>query len=359
MAKKLKIGIIGSGGIAQGCHMRGYASIPDECEMVAVCDVNETTAKAAADKFDVKKVYTDYNELLADPEIDAVSVATPNKFHVGPTVAALKAGKHVLCEKPLGMNADECRLMCRAAEDSGKILQVGLQSRFGGPGRFMKAFSDAGGLGDVYYARAQALRRRGVPGWGVFIEKDKQGGGPLIDIGVHILDFTLFFMGYPKPIAATGKTWDTLGKDPTLFNNWGDYDRNKFTVEDFAVGMIRFDNGAIVTLESSFMANQEENENMSTQLFGTKAGAIVKPWGGNESVKIYTEQNRQLLNISPANVPNVESPHVAEVQAFIKAIQNGDPSPVPGLNGLILNAIFDAIYKSSVTGKEEAVDVSF
>jgi predicted dehydrogenase len=357
MAKKLKIGIIGSGGIAQGCHMRGYASIPELCEIVAVCDVNPEMAKQAADKFDVKDVYTDYRELLKDKEIDAVSVATPNKYHMQPTVDALNAGKHVLCEKPLGMNADECRAMCRAAQDNGKILQVGLQSRFSGPLRFMKDYIDGGNLGDVYYARAQALRRRGVPAWGVFIDKEKQGGGPLIDIGVHVLDLTLFMMGYPKPVSASGKTWDTLGKTPGLFNYWGDYDRDKFTVEDFAVGMIKFDNGAVVVLESSFMANTDK-EIMNSQLFGTKAGALVK-LHEKDPIEIYMEHNRQLFNMTPANIPQVESAHTAEVQAFVKAIQNGDPSPVPGENGLILNAIFDALYKSSETGEEQAVDVTF
>jgi predicted dehydrogenase len=357
MAKKLKIGIIGSGGIAQGCHMKGYASIPDECEMVAVCDVNEETAKKAAEKFGVDKVYTDFNDLLADPEIDAVSVATPNKYHKEPTIAALKAGKNVLCEKPLGMNADECREMCAAARDSGKILQVGLQSRFSGPLRFMKDYIATGAMGDIYYARAQALRRRGVPGWGVFINKELQGGGPLIDIGVHVLDFTLFMMGYPKPVSASGKTWNTLGKNPELFNNWGDYDRDKFTVEDMAVGMIKFDNGAVVVLESSFMANLPKDI-MATQLFGTKAGAIVDPFE-NDAINIFTESNRQLLDIKPKNVPHVDSAHTAEVQAFVKAVQNGDKSPVPGENGLILNAIFDALYKSSETGNEEKVDVSY
>src|SRR5688500_11241665 len=128
MAKKLKIGIIGSGGIAQSCHMKGYASMPDDVEMVAVCDISEETCQKAAGAYGVTKTYTDYRELLADPEVDAVSVATPNKHHLEPTVAALKAGKHVLCEKPLGMNADECRRMCAAARESGKILQVGLRS---------------------------------------------------------------------------------------------------------------------------------------------------------------------------------------------------------------------------------------
>jgi predicted dehydrogenase len=357
MANKLKIGIIGSGGIAQGCHMPGYRSIPDDCEMVAVCDANEKTAKTAAEKFSIDKVYTDYKELLADPEIDAVSVATPNAFHVGPTVDALKAGKHVLCEKPLGMNAEECRQMCRAAKDSGKILQVALQTRFSGAARFLKDYIDAGNMGDIYYARAQALRRRGVPGWGVFIDKEKQGGGPLIDIGVHILDITLHFMGYPKPVSAVGKTWDTLGKNPGLWNAWGDYDRNKFTVEDFAVGLVKFDNGAVVVLESSFMGNLD-GDPFRTQLFGTKAGATFGAWGENP-IEIYTEVDKQLFNLTPKNVPHVESAHTAEVQAFVKAIQNSEPSPVPGENGLILNAIFDAIYKSSETGNEEKVDVSY
>lgn len=358
MSKKLRIGIIGSGGIAQGCHMRGYATMPDLCEMVAVCDVNEKTAQEAADKFGVGKVYTDYREMLASGEVDAVSVATPNKFHKDPTIDALNAGVHVLCEKPLAMNAAEAKEMCAAARDSGKILQVALQSRFSGPGRFMKSYIEAGNMGDIYFARAQALRRRGVPHWGVFIDKEKQGGGPLIDIGVHILDFTLFLMGYPKPVSASGKTWDMMGKNPELTNNFGEYDRAKFTVEDFAVGLIKFDNGAVVSLESSFMANQQENDIMKTQLFGTKAGASVKIWG-DDPIEIYTESNKQLFDMKPKNIPHVESAHTAEVVAFVNAILEGKESPVPGLNGLILNAIFDALYKSSETGREELVDVSY
>lgn len=338
--------------------MPGYASIPDLCEMVAVCDVDPETAKKAAAKFDVPDVYSDYRKLLEDKEIDAVSVATPNAYHLQPSVDALKAGKHVLCEKPLAMNAHEAKEICRAAKDAGKILQVGLQLRFSGPIKFMKDYIDNGHMGDIYYARAQALRRRGVPAWGVFIDKEKQGGGPLIDIGVHILDLTLFLMGYPKPISASGQTYDTLGKNPALFNNWGDYDRSKYTVEDFAVGLIKFDNGSTVVLESSFMANLEGNP-FQTQLFGTKAGAMISPNNNDNGIKIFTEQDRQLFDMTPTNVPKVESPHVVEVQRFVDAILNDKPSPVPGEQGLILNAIFDALYKSSTTGHEQKVDVSY
>ena len=356
MAKMLKIGIIGSGGIAQSCHMPGYEAVPDLCEMVAVCDANPDTAKQAAEKFGVGKVYHDYRELIADPEIDAVSVATPNALHLDPTVMALNAGKHVLCEKPLAMNADEAKQMVRAAHANGKILQVGLQMRFGGPMKFMRDFIANGHMGDIYYARAQALRRRGVPGWGVFIDKEKQGGGPLIDIGVHILDATLHLMGYPKPLCASAMTFDKLGKNPDLWNGMGDYDRSKFTVEDFAVGFIRFDNGASVVLESSFMANLE-GDPFQTQLFGTKAGAIVKGWG-DDAVRIFTEQDKQMFEMTPKNLRHVDSSHVEEVKAFVHAIAEGKPSPVPGEEGLILNAIFDAMYKSAETGREVEIDVS-
>jgi predicted dehydrogenase len=356
MSKKLKIGIIGTGGIAQ-VHMKGYASMPDQCEIVAFCDVNSENAAAACEKWGPGKTYCDYQEMLSDPEIDAVSVATPNKFHVGPTVAALQAGKHVLCEKPLGMNAVECKQMCAAARESGKILQVGLQNRWTAAGRYMKQYIDTGAMGDIYYARAQALRRRGVPGWGVFIDKEQQGGGPLIDIGVHILDFTLYLMGYPKPVSASGKTWDFLGKDPEIWNGFGDYDRSKFTVEDFAVGLIKFENGAVITLESSFMGNMDGNP-FATQLYGTKAGANIKVYEEN-GIEIYTEQNKQLFNMKPANVPYIESSHGDQMKAFVDAIQNGKPSPVPGEQGLVLNAVFDALYKSSETGKEQPVDVSY
>jgi predicted dehydrogenase len=357
MSSKLRIGIIGSGGIAQGCHMRGYESMPDLCEMVAVCDVNPETANTAAQKFNVPKTYSDYRQMLAQEGLDAVSVATPNAFHKQPTIDALNAGLHVICEKPLAMDAAEARAMCSAARDSGKILQVALQMRFTGAARFMKQFIDAGNMGDIYYARAQALRRRGVPHWGVFIDKEKQGGGPLIDIGVHILDLTLFLMGYPKPISASGKTWDMLGKDPNIVNPWGEYDRSKFTVEDFAVGLIKFDNGAVVVLESSFMANLD-GDPFTTQLFGTRAGATVKGWG-DDPIEIFSESNKQLFNMKPKNVPHVESSHVDEIKAFVDAILHNKPSPVPGENGLVLNAVFDALYKSSDTGREEAVDVSF
>ena len=358
MAKKVKIGLIGTGGIARSCHIPGYQALPDDCEIVWACDVDEELAKKVAEEHKIPKVTADYRDVLKDKEVDAVSITTPNKHHKQPTIDSLKAGKHVLCEKPLAMNADEARAMCKAAKEAKKILQVALQQRFTGAGQFMRGFIADGGLGHVYYARAQALRRRGVPAWGVFIDKEQQGGGPLIDIGVHILDFTLTMMGYPKPVSAAGMTWDALGKNPALFNGWGDYDRTKFTVEDMAVGFIRFENDAVVVLESSFMANLDGNP-FGTQLYGTKAGAKIYFDQDAKGIEIYTEENKRLFNMRPTNVPDVKSAHSEEIKAFVQAVQSGGPSPVPGEQGLILNAVFDALYKSAATRKEEPIDVSF
>jgi predicted dehydrogenase len=357
MAGKLRVGIIGAGGIAQSLHIPAYQSLSDKCEVVAVCDTWEPNARDSAAKHNISKVFTDYQQLLADPDIDAVSVTTPNVFHCQHTVDALKAGKHVLCEKPLAMNGEEARLMCRTARETGKVLQVGLQQRFTGPVQFVRDFIDHGKMGQVYYARAQALRRRGVPTWGVFIDKEKQGGGPLIDIGVHILDITLFLMGYPKPVSASGQTWNLLGTKPGLYNTWGDYDRSKFTVEDLAAGLIRFEDGSVVLLESSFMANIEADV-FQAQLFGTEAGCTVKV-SGDAPVQIFSETDRQMFNMSPANIPKSEPANIAEVRAFLASILDGAPVAVPGENGLYLNAIFDSLYKSAESGKEEPVNVDF
>ena len=237
--KKLGIGIIGSGGIAQNAHMPGYAAVPDLCKIVAVADVNADAAKVAAEKFNVKHVFSDYKKLLEMDEVDAVSVCTPNYLHHEPTIKAFQAGKHVLCEKPIAMNAREAAEMVAAGRKAKKKFMVGYNLRFAPTNQLLKKYIDAGDLGEIYFARAQALRRRGIPGWGVFIDKSKQGGGPLIDIGVHILDLTLWLLGHPKPVAASGQTYAKFGKRSDIVGFMGQWDYKNFTVEDFAIGLIR------------------------------------------------------------------------------------------------------------------------
>ncbi|NUQ69330.1 MAG: Gfo/Idh/MocA family oxidoreductase [Chthonomonadales bacterium] len=346
--KKLGIGIIGSGGIAQGAHMPGYAAVPDLCEIIAVADVNQETAQKAAEKFNVPHVFEDYRKLLEMDEIDAVSVCTPNYLHYEPTLAAFAAGKHVLCEKPIAMNADEAAQMVAAGKKAGRKFMVGYNSRFAPTNQLLKEIISSGDLGEIYFARAQALRRRGIPGWGVFIDKAKQGGGPLIDIGVHILDLTLWLMGHPKPVAASGSTYAKFGKRSDVVGFMGQWDYANFTVEDFAIGLIRFDNGATISLESSFVANIPEDLFTST-LCGTEGGAVTHP------LTIVREQHRSLQTFRP-EIPHSDiNTHAAEVKHFCEAIQNDTEPLITGEHGLAVAKIMDAIYASSEAGKEVTI----
>ncbi len=340
--KKARIGIIGSGGIAQGAHLPGYAKVAD-AEVVACCDVREEVAREAARKFTIPRTYTDYREMLREEELDGVSVCTPNACHMAPTIAALKAGINVLCEKPLAMNPEEGRAMCAAAKRAKRILMVGFNVRFGGGHQALKKFIQAGELGEIYFARVQALRRRGIPGWGVFTQKSMSGGGPLIDIGVHVLDLTLWLMGHPKPVSVSGGTYCVFGKRRNIFAPWGPWDPKKYTVEDMGVGFVRFANGATMVIESSWAAHIEET--WKSTLVGTNGGATTSP------LQIMQEKHQTLVDVTPQRVAEINGHH-AEVAAFVDAIRNGKPSPVPGEQGLMATRILDGIYRSAAAKKE-------
>lgn len=348
MAKKVRIGVIGTGGIANGAHLPGYSQIPDECEIFALCDIDPKALARTVEKYPVKHQFKDYRKLLEMPEIDAVSVCTPNYVHYRPTVDALNAGKNVLCEKPIAMNACEAAEMVAAARKNRKILQVGYNSRFSPNMQALKRFVDAGELGDIYYARAQALRVRGIPGWGVFIDKSKQGGGPLIDIGVHILDLTLWMMGHPTPTHASGVTYQKFGKRSDVVGFMGQWDYKNFTVEDMAAALIRFDNGATVVLESSFVANLKD-EVHNTTLLGTKGGAQTSP------LSVTQERHMSVFSFTP-QVPNANiNTHHAEMKAFVECVRDKKEPLVTGEHGLMVAQIMDAIYKSADEGREVAI----
>jgi predicted dehydrogenase len=343
--KSIGIGIIGSGGIAQGAHLPAYKALADDdVRVIAVADVRRETAEQAAKKFEVPHIYEDYRELLKRDDIDAVSVCTPNFMHKQPTIDALEAGKHVLVEKPLAINAAEGREMVAAARRTGRKLQAGLNNRFGSGPQALKRFVEAGELGNVYYARSQALRRRGIPSWGVFTQKDKQGGGPLIDIGVHILDLTLWLMGHPKPVAASGQTYTKFGKREGVVGLMGQWDTKSYTVEDFGVGFVRFENGATLTLETSFAANLEK-EIFNCELFGTEGGCSLSP------LRLFFERNQTLIDATPVFLPQVHT-HQAEIKSFVEAIRNDTEPVVTAEQGLMVTEILDAIYRSADEGRE-------
>jgi len=343
---KLRVGIIGAGGIAQYAHIPGYQKIED-VEVAALSDINRETLKAAAAKFGVKKTYTDYRKMLATEKLDAVSVTTPNAHHAAPTIAALKAGAHVMVEKPIAMNAAEGRQMVAAARKAKRLLMVAFNQRWSPANQYLRREVEAGTLGDIYYGEAVYMRRSGIPGWGAFVDKKLSGGGPLIDVGVHMLDLALYLMGHPKPTAAFGGAYTAFGKRSDWFAGMGRWDAKKFSVEDFGVGLVRFDTGAILLVKASWAANIGEDQH-HVMLMGTDGGLNTSP------PRVFRQEQGALVDIAPQRLPNVDT-YAEEMAQFVKAIREGKPSPVPGEHGLMATAILDAIYQSAATGAEMAV----
>ena len=341
--KVLRIGIIGAGAIAGDVHIPNYISCGSKVQVVAIADVVLERAEGLARRFAIPHAFSSYEEMFEKVELDAVSVCVPNKFHAEATIAALKAGCHVLCEKPPAMTVEEAAVMVETAKKSGKFLTFGFHYRYRPEVEIAKRFIDAGEMGEIYSARVHAIRRRGIPGWGVFTNKELQGGGPLIDIGVHMLDIALYLMGYPEPENVLGKTHQRLGnkKGVGLFGEW---DYENYTVEDMAVGMVTFKNGATLTLEASFAANVEKDETMQVSLMGDKGGADIFP------LKIYQEKHNTLVDVTPVYLPEVKG-HEREIQQFVEHCLVGvQPLSTPE-QGLIIQKIVNAIYESAEKGK--------
>jgi predicted dehydrogenase len=355
-ASKIKIGIIGTGSISH-FHIQGYHCL-ENVEVIAVCDINENRAREFADKYGVKQVFTDYHEMLRLPELDAVSVCTWNNSHAPITIAALKAGKHVLCEKPPAMNVKEAAEMveiaARAREESGKLLMIGFVRRFGKNTGIMMDFIKKGYLGEIYYAKTSCVRRCGNPG-GWFADRKRSGGGPLIDLGVHMIDLSRFLMGKPKAVAVSGAVFNKIGLRDNIkaFNRYRPADLGEYCdVEDMAVAMIRFDNRAVLQVETSFSQNIKEDQ-LSLELYGSKAGARMEP-----KLEIYTEMEDYLVDITPTfseGANPFETNFQIETAHFIDCIVNYTQCLNPAEDGLELMKILDAIYESAATGREVVI----
>jgi predicted dehydrogenase len=345
MNKKLQIGLIGAGGIVQGAHLNpGWLAVPD-CEVVAVCDVNPTAAQKLADKFQIPHVFHDYRELVQMKTLDAVDICTPNKLHTPMVLAALKAGKHVMCEKPLATTVKEVLRMEKAARASGKILMTAQHCRFGEHSQAIKAWVDTGALGEVYHARVNATRRNHLPISPGFIDPELSGGGPCLDIGVHALDTAMWLMGFPRPVRVSGRTMTNFAKGHEIPGAWGEWDRKMYGVEDFASGYVHFENGATMALEASWLQHQEKEE-WNAVLLGKKA-SVTWPTG-----KFHTAVNRALIDGVIQPKPGVKPAHTEEILVFADAVRNGKPSPVPVGQTLSVIAILEGIMKSSAANRE-------
>lgn len=347
---KIKVGIIGTGNISN-YHIGGYKALPDKCEVVAVCDIDEAKVKAYAERNGVPRYYTDYNEMMAKEKLDAVSVCTWNAAHKGATIAALKGGANVICEKPMAMNEQEAIEMQKTAEECGKLLMIAFVRRFGNDADVLKNFIDNGTMGDIYYAKATYLRRNGCPG-GWFGDKEYSGGGPLIDLGVHVIDLVRYLAGGPKPVSVYGVTYNNLGQNRAnggqswVSSTTGN--KFKYTVEDFASALVRFDNGMTLAVEASFNLNLK-NDLGNIELFGTKAGAKIDP-----QIEFFSDMNGMLVDIKPHGDTglNFNGLFNREMAHFVDCVCNGTPCRSVAEDGVTLMRIIDAIYKSAETGSE-------
>ncbi|MGW7776346.1 Gfo/Idh/MocA family protein [Staphylococcus xylosus] len=351
----IKVGVIGCGGIANGKHLPSLAKI-QEVSMVAFCDIDKIKAESAATRYGDENatVYEDYIELLQDDSIEVIHVCTPNNTHQEITVAALNASKHVMCEKPMAKTSEEAQLMIDAAVHNNKKLTIGYQNRFRADSQYLRKVTQRGDLGDIYFSKAHAIRRRAVPTWGVFLDEEKQGGGPLIDIGTHALDLTLWMMDNYEPESVMGSTFHKLGKQADAANAWGSWDPNEFTVEDSAFGFIKMKNGATIILESSWALNSIDVDEAKCSLSGTDGGADMK-----NGLRIHGEDLRTLytseIELENAGVDFYEGEKIDEAEeearAWINSItQNLEPVVKPK-EAFVVTQILEAIYESAKTGK--------
>lgn len=356
--EKIRLGVIGCGGIAKGKHLPAYSQ-NKKAELVAFCDLILEKAEAAKEKYGAEgsKVYVDYKELLKDDSIDAVLVLTHNSEHCRITVDALNAGKHVLCEKPMAMNYEEAKKMIDARDKSGKVLTIGYQNRFRKNALYLKDLADDGELGDMYYAEATALRRRAVPTWGVFIDEEKQGGGPLIDIGTHALDLTLYVMNNYEPAFCVGKTYHKLNKQTGTGNAWGDWDTEKFTAEDAAFGFVVMKNGALINLRSSWALNYVDAKEAVTLICGDKGGADMPTMdtlrlnGIKNGRQYVTTPNFETGGVAFFDGASGNNPNELEADCFLNAILGKGKLKVTAEQAACVTKILEGIYISEKTGK--------
>lgn len=365
---KLKIGFIGCGGIANGKHFPGMAQQSEFVDMVAFCDLIPERAEKAAKEYGTPdaKTYTDYHDLLADASIDAVHVLTPNVAHCEISVAALEAGKHVLCEKPMAATEADAKKMLEARDRTGKMLTIGYQYRHFPVNQVAKSVCEAGLLGDIYYAEATYLRYRGVPTWGVFTDKSKQGGGPLIDIGTHALDLTLFLMQNYEVEYVVGTSFEKLGRllnpdeqGQVYGGNPVPWDNKTFEVEDSAFGHIKMKNGAVINLKASWAINMAKeaggNNEATAILAGTK--------GGLDTLSQQVRYNHVLAGqptISmvgekvPPYIPGYsqgDAPVSIEAKYWVEALMGKRDLFVKADEAYVVTRILDSIYQSSKSGK--------
>ncbi len=338
----LKLIIVGSGQVVSSTHLPNLQKLKDEVEVVGLADVQVEKASQLAAQYDIPNVSTSVEELVRKLKPDAALVSVPNRFHAQTSIELLRMGVHVLCEKPPAMNATEAAEMERAAAENGKLLSYGLHFRHTPEARHIDKRVRQGDFGKLYHIDARWLRRRGIPGWGSFTRREIQGGGPLIDIGVHILDLALSFLDYPKPTAVLANMSDLIGKKGGT-GDFGAWDGSTFTIEDGFFGFITFEGGASIALSTSFALNMEEKDERQITLYGETLGAKLYP------LRFFGEA--QAPETPPAfGAADLEEPHLKLVRNFLRTVDGREELLVTAAQGTRLQGLVDALYQSARAG---------
>ncbi len=352
--KTLRAGIIGAGEIGQKGHFPGFQTAG--VEVVAVCDANKQRAEEVAGRLKIARAYDDYNALLKDKDIDIVSVGLPNALHAPVSIAALKAGKHVLCEKPMTISVADAKRMIAASKRAGKLLSINQHMRFDATAQAMRAIAQTGALGKVYFAESKWIRQQGIPGYGGwFTNKDLAGAGALMDIGVHLLDLILFVLDFPKVVAVKGLLTGHLGKQAIGLGGWG-IDRKtegRFDVDDTAVATLTLKGGAQIHLRVTWAAMGPAEDRVT--IYGSSGGLDrVNHFSPSPTLRQYQSVNGQIVESTPdiSQYQPDAAAWIKAIGAFVEAVRGNAPLPVLPEQALQVIRVLEAISESSAGGRE-------
>lgn len=349
----LRAGVLGCGEIGRRGHIPGYQAA--SAQVVAVCDTNLERARSVAAEFNVPDAYADYHELLARPDIDVVSVCLPNAFHAPATIAALEAGKHVLCEKPIAIHAADAAQMIAAARKSGRLLSVNQHMRFDPTAQALRQAVSNGDLGRIYLTDVRMVRAQGIPGFGSwFTNKDLAGAGALFDIGVHMLDLALYITGFPQVTAVRGFISMALGEQKIGLGGWG-IDRGtegRYDVEDTAIAHITLAGGGVIRLIVTWAAFGLSEERVT--LFGTQGGAdrSADRYGKDTPLRFYKSVEGRIEPVTPDLSSYPPGGTTRSIATFLGAIQGENPLVVQPEQSLAVLKVLEMIQQSAATGQE-------
>ncbi|WP_276356683.1 Gfo/Idh/MocA family protein [Cohnella caldifontis] len=352
---KIRLGLIGAGNIGN-VHLQEFGKLKEWCEFTAVTDAYLPLARQRAAEYGIPVVPESPEALIMRDDVDAVIIGVPNHAHAPLAIYALEMGKHVLIEKPMGLNAAAAKEIVRAQQRSGRIVMVAHQMRWEWLSLQVKRQIEQGELGRIYTAKTGWYRRKGIPGWGTwFTQQAQSGGGPLIDIGVHMLDLAFFLMGEPKPVSVYGAAYAEFGPRKKGIGTWGKPDWNgTYDVEDLATALIKMEDGSSLTLEVSWAVHMDTDNSPFVHLMGSEGGAVLRGSGG----KFLTEKFDQPMEVSLGEPAGDEGARVRLSRHFLECIREGKQPWTSAETGLRSNLIIDAIYESSRTGGEVKLDWS-